>query len=129
MSGDVHQHFYSDPTVRRKLDRIERMLTVLLRQGDIMAGELEALQAQVEKNTEVDQSAIALLNGLSTQITALKNDPVKLQAFADSLRASSQSLADAVVANTPAEDGGTGGGGTGGTPPAGGGTGGGDTPA
>jgi len=64
--------------------------------------DLGPLTAEVTRNTEVDSSAIALLNGLSAQIAQLKNDPVALQALADQLKASSDSLAAAVVANTPA---------------------------
>ena len=67
-----------------------------------MASDLTVLTAEVTKNTEVDQSAIVLLNGLSAQIAALKNDPAALQALADSLNASSAAMAAAVVANTPA---------------------------
>jgi len=67
-----------------------------------MATDLGPLTAEVTRNTEVDGSAIALLNGLSAKIAELKNDPVALQALADQLKASSDSLAAAVVANTPA---------------------------
>lgn len=66
-----------------------------------MSVELDALELEVSRNTEVDQSAITLLNGLAAQIEALKTDPVKLQALADNLRSSSDALAAAVVANTP----------------------------
>lgn len=96
---DVYVHLEMDT---HQLDRVEAALSTLINQGKIMSKELDDLQAQVEANTSVDQSAIALLNGLSAQITALKNDPVKLQAFADSLRNSSADLSAAVTANTPA---------------------------
>jgi hypothetical protein len=65
--------------------------------------QLDALTAEVTRNTDVDNSAIALINGLAAQIIALKNDPVALQALADSMKASSDALATAVTANTPAE--------------------------
>lgn len=64
--------------------------------------ELDALTAEVTRNTEVDQSAIALITGLAAKIETLKNDPVALQALADSMRGSTDQLAAAVVANTPA---------------------------
>lgn len=63
--------------------------------------DLTALTAEVSRNTEVDQSAIALLTGLAAQIEALKTDPAALQALADQLKGSSDALAAAVVANTP----------------------------
>jgi len=67
-----------------------------------MSAELDALSAQVTQNTDVEGSAVVLLQGLSTQIAALKSDPVKLQALSDSLKTSASSLADAITANTPA---------------------------
>jgi hypothetical protein len=64
--------------------------------------DLTALQAEVARNTDVDSSAITLLNGLAAQIEQLKTDPAALQALADSLRQSSDALSAAIVANTPA---------------------------
>jgi len=66
------------------------------------SADLSALTAEVARNTEVDASAIALLRGLAAKIVELKNDPVALQALADSMKASSDALAAAVVENTPA---------------------------
>jgi chromosome segregation ATPase len=99
---DVYSHDSTE--IASKLDAILRGQNVLYNQGVNMSKELDALEAEVTKNTEVDQSAITLLTGLAGQIAALKNDPVKLQALADSLKSSSKSLADAVAANTPAEN-------------------------
>ena len=64
--------------------------------------DLDALAAQVAKNTDVDASAVALLNGLSAIIAKNANDPAALQALATSLKTSADSLADAVTQNTPA---------------------------
>ena len=82
---------------------IIKALNNLTKQGVIMAKELEALEVEVARNTAVDQSAIALLTGLAQKIEDMKNDPVKLQALADEMRGSSDALAAAVVAHTPAE--------------------------
>lgn len=84
-----------------QLDRIEAGISTLINQGATMSAELDALQAEVERNTTVDGSVQTLLTGLSAQIAALKNDPVKLQALADQLKASNDATAAAVVANTP----------------------------
>lgn len=62
----------------------------------------DSLIQEVTRNDAVDASAITLLNGLSAQIEQLKNDPVALQALADELKGSSDALAAAVAANTPA---------------------------
>lgn len=68
-----------------------------------MATDLNSLRAEVERNTEVDQSAITLLNGLSQQLAEIKNDPQAVQELSDQLRNSSDQLAQAVTANTPAQ--------------------------
>jgi hypothetical protein len=66
-----------------------------------MALDLTALQAAVQKDTDAENSAITLLNGLSSALTAAKADPVAVQAIADQLSANADALAAAVVANTP----------------------------
>ncbi len=69
----------------------------------IMA-ELDDLKAAVARETEVDESAIILLNGLKAKLDAAiaAGDPAALKALSDSLGTESQKLADAVSANTPA---------------------------
>lgn len=67
-----------------------------------MSQELDALTAEVAVVTNVEQSAITLINGLAAQLAAAGTDPVKLTALHDSLVASSTALASAVAANTPA---------------------------
>ena len=63
---------------------------------------LDVLTAQVTVNTDVEASAIQLLNNLSGLLVTVKNDPVAVQALADQLKTSGTALAAAVVANTPA---------------------------
>jgi hypothetical protein len=64
--------------------------------------DLSALTAQVTTNTDVEGSAVQLLNNLSAALVEAKNDPVAIQALADQLKTSGDQLAAAVVANTPA---------------------------
>jgi len=64
--------------------------------------DLTGLTAQVAENTEVEASAIVLITGLAAQIESMKTDPIALQALADSLNGTSDQLAAAVAANTPA---------------------------
>jgi hypothetical protein len=89
-----------------QLWRIESKLNLLLllqqREWEILMDALEGLTAQVAENTDAEQSAIAVMTTLSEQIALLKNDPVKLQALSDKLKASKEALAAAIVANTPA---------------------------
>ena len=68
-----------------------------------MSVELDALTAKVTEIETVDDSIIALVQGLAAQIVALKEDPVALQALADSLQGEIDKVQAAVTANTPAE--------------------------
>jgi chromosome segregation ATPase len=88
-------------SIENKLDAILRVLQEILRKEITMSAELDALTVQVKANTDVEASAVALLQGLSAQIEAAKTDPAALQTLADSLKTSAQGLADAIVANTP----------------------------
>jgi len=67
-----------------------------------MSAELDALTAQVQANTDAEQSAITLLTNLHAMLEAAGTDPAKLSALKDTLKNSSDALAAAVVANTPA---------------------------
>jgi len=87
--------------IQNSLNRIEAALTAVQKQGVVVMQELDDLKAQVEETTTVEQSAIELLNGLSSQIESLKTDPTALQGLADQLRSKSGELAAAVAANTP----------------------------
>lgn len=104
-----HHHAPKDdrrsPKRRRHGDaaftKIVTMLGKLTKEIKLMAGQLDALTAEVARNTEVDESAVTLIKGLAVQIESLKNDPVALQKLADDMKASSDKLAEAVAANTP----------------------------
>lgn len=90
----------------KQLDRIEQkldMLTFRMVQGEkkIMA-DLTGLTAEVARNTTVEASALALIQGLAAQITAAGTDPVALKAITDQLTQNDNALATAVAANTPA---------------------------
>lgn len=73
-----------------------------------MSAEFDALVAQVTASTQVEASAITLIQGLSTQIAdlaaQLAGTPAggALQALSDQLKASAADLATAITANTPA---------------------------
>lgn len=66
------------------------------------AADFTALTAQVTANSDVEASAVILINGLAAKLIAAKNDPVAIQALADQLKASAEPLAAAVAANTEA---------------------------
>ena len=101
MRIDLYLHVVDDGA-SAKLDSILAKLKELTQGETKMAGELEALQQEVQNATTVEQSAIALIQGLAAKIESIKTDPVALQGLADSLKNSDAALAAAVQANTAA---------------------------
>lgn len=101
LSVDVHVYWHGSLAEQEKLSQILDAVKILTEQGKTIMTDLTTLTAQVQQNTDVEASAITLLNGLSAQIASLKNDPAALQALSDQLKASSDSLASAITANTP----------------------------
>jgi hypothetical protein len=87
---------------------IALLVAVLIKVRQITEGqetamkELDDLQLEVQQVTEVEQSAITLIQGLSDQIKAAGTNPAALKALTDQLDASKTQLASAVAANTPA---------------------------
>lgn len=63
---------------------------------------LDSLTAAVKANTDVEQSAIALIADIAQRLADAKTDPAAVQALADQLNANAAALSAAVVANTPA---------------------------
>lgn len=69
---------------------------------ELIMADLTELTAAVEKEITVEQSAITLLNGLKAALDAAGTDPVALKALSEKIGASSDALAAAIAANTPA---------------------------
>lgn len=65
---------------------------------------LDDLEAQVKANTDVETSAVTLIQGLHDQLVAAGTDPAKLDALKSNLKSSADALAAAVTANTPAAE-------------------------
>ena len=86
-----------------QLKLIEDKLDIIIRKEIHMSKELDELQAAVEENTTVDQSIMTLVDKMAATIESMKNDPVKLAAFAKALRDSSAATVAKVLANTPQE--------------------------
>jgi hypothetical protein len=73
----------------------------------VISANLLALQAQVAQNTSIEQSAVALINGIAAQLAAAiaadaNGDDAALPALQASLASSSTALSAAITANTPA---------------------------
>lgn len=102
MSADVSQFEHKLNTIMHEQQTVLDLLHHILRKVAEIMGNLDALTAEVENNSAVDASAIALLNGLSAQLASIAHDPAAVQALSEELSASSSALAAAVTANTPA---------------------------
>ena len=87
-----------------KLDRIISMLEEVIHREVTMAGELDALTAQVAANTTVEGSALTLIQGLAKQLAdaIAAGNPAALTALQTQLKTSADALAAAITANTPA---------------------------
>lgn len=78
--------------------KLDAILTLL---EQTMNPELQRLTDSVAAIKTVDDSIVALVTGLGQQIRDHANDPVALNALADSLDAEAKKVSDAVAANTP----------------------------
>ncbi len=89
--------------VEKAVAHVAALLDTLRRQGERIMAMLDDLQAQVAANGTVIQSVITLVQGLVVKLQAAldANDPAKVQAVIDQLKAQDQALAAAVAANTP----------------------------
>ena len=104
MRVDLHVHIHSDPGTEQKLDRILEALNALVRQEKTVMADLKSLSDQVKANTDVEASAVTLIQGIAAQLAAAKTDPAQIQALSDQLKNSADSLAAAITANTPAAE-------------------------
>jgi len=101
MRIDIHIH-HADPTLERTLGQFITAFETF--RSQIMA-KIEELTTAVNDEKTVEDSAIALLQGLSAQLTAAlaSNTPdTAVQAVIDSINSNKAALAAAVTANTPA---------------------------
>lgn len=84
-------------------DMADRTLLIhILNNQKLIMASLDTLTAEVARNTTVEKSALALIQGLKAQLDAAGTDPVALKALSDQLAANDDDLAAAVAANTPA---------------------------
>lgn len=78
---------------------------LILKKGDKIMAILDDLVAKVAKLKTVDDSVVALLDGLKAKLDAAiaaGNDPAQLQALSDALGAETDRLSTAVTTDTPA---------------------------
>ncbi len=96
-----------DYLVHDILDRLDIIIENQVKLKELLMGtkeEMTALTAQVQQNTDVENSAIVLIQGIAAQLASIANDPAAIRALAGQLKTSSDALAAAIVANTPATE-------------------------
>lgn len=107
---DIHHYFHGIDSAR-VTQMLDEVLTRLGRVASMNAetqAKLDALSAEVAKQTTIEQSVATLLNGLSAQIAALKNgvtDPAVIKALDDAtaiVAANNAKFVADVTANTQA---------------------------
>lgn len=84
------------------LDQMKYMLGVLLSRQGVEMSAIEDLHTAVTDGTTVVGSAVTLLEGLAARLDAAlaSGDPAAIQAEVDAIRSNTQTLANAVMANT-----------------------------
>ena len=97
----INSHEVIDYQIKAELDKILELLHTILKGEQKIMVDLTALTTQVQANTDVEASAVILIQGIAAELAKAGVDPVALKALTDKLNTSAQALAAAVVANTP----------------------------
>ena len=92
--------------ILKRLDKLIRHIRKLTNQVTRMSETVTELTARVAELETVGDSAIELLHGLKAQLDAAiaNNDMSQVKALSDRIGAQTQEMADAIVANTAAEE-------------------------
>jgi len=109
---NVHVHFPQDSASVSSLAQILAGVARLEHKMAALDDQISALTEQVKANTDVENSALVLIQGFSARLAAAVAaaqaagaTPAQLQALTDlgtAIKSSDDTLAAAVVANTPA---------------------------
>lgn len=98
MHGLTERLHQLERTIDHRFDRLENFLNSKFNH---MANELDNLKAAAARETSLEQSAIVLLQNLSSMLKSAP-DMAAVQTIADQLNANADSLTAAITANTPA---------------------------
>ena len=98
-------HYFHDAKaeaeINRKLDALLRGQQESKNREVHMSVEMDTLIVDVKENTDLDDSIIVLLNGLSAQIEDAAGDKAKALALSAEVKAKSALVREAMLANTP----------------------------
>lgn len=106
MRHDHYHHFdiQTREEVLRRLDALLDQSGLILDRQEVIMATMEELKAAVSRNTDVDDSVLTMLQGISQQLkeAQAQNDPQAIADVIAQLDANTQKMTDAVTANTPA---------------------------
>ena len=90
--------------IEQRLQRIDHKLALIIWKEEEMSAEMDTLTAAVRRNSDVEDSAVLLIQGIAKQLAdaIAAGNPAALTALSAELNAKADSLAAAVSANTPA---------------------------
>ncbi len=88
-------------SIDRRLSQSVRLLAFIAKEEADMSQATDNLAAAVQRETSVVSSVTTLISRLAAQIRQTSSDP-QVQALAEQINANSDTLANAVAANTPA---------------------------
>jgi len=93
-------------TLSRILDeqrRLQATVNQLVKRETTIMSALDDLAAQVKANTDVEQSAVTLIQGIAKQLqdAISAEDDAAIQLLSTQLQASATALSEAITANTP----------------------------
>lgn len=91
-------------SIDARLRRTNALLAIIASGEAQMTQATDNLATAVQRETSVVSSVTTLISGLASQIKQTSADP-QVQALADRINANSDTLANAVTANTPAQAG------------------------
>lgn len=94
----LHHFIHMDEDVVTQLKKLNKKVNILM-------ANMNDLRSAVERNNSLEDSVLTMLQGISQQLkdAQAQNDPQAIQQVIDQLDANNQRMADAVAANTPAE--------------------------
>jgi ribosomal 50S subunit-associated protein YjgA (DUF615 family) len=87
--------------IATSLQRLDSNVSKLLNEERKMSQATDNLAAAVQRETTIQTSAIALIQGIADQLRQVSTDP-QVQALADQLNQNTDALARSVADNTPA---------------------------
>jgi hypothetical protein len=104
IQSTLGQHSESLGRTESALQQILSLLKELAKMSASISVNLQALMTQVAQTTSVEASAVTLIQGIATQLSAAiaNSDDSALPALVTDLNTSATALAAAVAANTPA---------------------------